>query len=90
MKYPRLFATADGESHFEDVEVPLEVVQIVPGKPAIESGPSIATSAATLLRIGADWEASWHPTPKHWFCVTLAGEIEATTSDGDTRAVHST
>ena len=27
MKYPRIFATSDGESRFEDVGVPLEVTQ---------------------------------------------------------------
>ncbi len=75
MKYPRVVATPDGESHFEDIGVPLEVAQVVPGRPATESGPPIATSA----------EATWHPMPKHWFCVTLAGEMECTTSDGETR-----
>jgi hypothetical protein len=76
MKYPRIFATADGESHFEDLSVPLEATQLVPGRPAVEVGPAIATSAATFLHLGANWAATWHPTPKHWFCVTLAGEIE--------------
>jgi hypothetical protein len=85
MKYPRIFATADGESRVEDVSVPLETTQLVPGRPAVEVGPTIATSDATLLHLGADWEATWHPTPKHWFCVTLAGEIECTTSDGEVR-----
>jgi len=45
----------------------------------------MTTRAATLLHLGVDWEATWHPTPKHSFCVTLAGEIERTTSDGETR-----
>jgi hypothetical protein len=85
MQYPRIFATPDGESRFEDIGVPLEATQLVPGRPAVEVGPEIATSAATLLHLGADWEATWHPTPKHWFCVTLAGELECTTSDGEMR-----
>ncbi len=83
MKYPRTFATPDGESHFEDV--PAEMVQVVPGRPAFESGAPVATSAARLLHIGADWDGSWHPTPKRWFVVTLVGEMEITTSDGETR-----
>jgi steroid delta-isomerase-like uncharacterized protein len=85
MRYPRIFATSNGESRFEDVAVALEATQLVPGRPAVEVGPAVATSAATLLHLGADWEATWHPTPKHWFCVTLEGEIECTTSDGETR-----
>jgi hypothetical protein len=85
MKYPRIFATPDGESHFQDVEVPLQIALVVPGRPAIESSTAILTSAATLLHIGAEWDGSWHPTPKRWFVVTLAGEMEITTSDGETR-----
>jgi hypothetical protein len=83
--YPRTFATPDGESHFGDIDVPPEMVHVVPGRPAFESGPPVATTAARLLHIGADWDGSWHPTPKRWFVVTLAGQMEMTTSDGETR-----
>ena len=38
------------------------------------------------MHVGADWDGSWHATPKRWFMVTLAGEIEITTSDGETRS----
>ena len=86
MKYPRIFATADGESHFEEVEVAPEMVQVVPGRPAFESGAPVATSAFRLMHIGAHWDGSWHPTPKRWFVGTLAGEMEVTTSDGETRS----
>lgn len=85
MKYPRIVATADDESHFEDIDIPFEATELVPGRAAVEVGPAIPTRAATFLHLGADWEAAWHPTPKHWFCVTLAGEMECTTSDGETR-----
>jgi hypothetical protein len=85
MKYPRTFATADGESHFEDVDVVPEMVQVVPGRAAFETGTPIATSAARMMHVGADWDGSWHPTPKRWFVVTLSGEMEITTSDGETR-----
>ena len=85
MKYPRTFATPDGESHFEDVEVPAQMAQVVPGRPAVESSAAIPTSNATLLHLGADWDGAWHPTPKRWFVVTLAGVSEITTSDGETR-----
>ena len=85
MKYPRTFATPDGESHFEEVEVAADLVRVVEGRPAFESGAPIATGAATMMRIGADWDGSWHPTPQRWFLITLSGEMEITTSDGETR-----
>ena len=85
MKYPRTFSTPDGESHFEEVEVAADVVRVVQGRPVLESGAPIATGTATMMRIGADWDGSWHPTPRRWFLITLSGEMEITTSDGETR-----
>ncbi len=85
MKYVRTFATAEGESHFEDVDVVAEMAQVVPGRPAFETGGAVATSGARLMHIDADWDGSWHPTPKRWFIATLAGTMEVTTSDGETR-----
>jgi hypothetical protein len=86
VKYARTFATSDGESHFEDVEVPPELVQVVPGRPAFETSTPFSTRDTILMHVGADWDGSWHPTPKRWFMVTLAGEIEITTSDSETRS----
>src|SRR4051794_6179546 len=85
MRYPRTFATPDGESHFEDVDVQHEVVQIVPGLPAIDVGAGIATAYSNMLRIPPNWDGDWHPSPKRWFVLTLSGEMEITTSDGEVR-----
>ena len=85
MRYPRTFATPDGESHFEDVEVRHETVTVVPGRPAFNVGVAIATAESKLLQIPADWDGDWHPTPRRWFVVTLLGELQITTSDDETR-----
>ena len=85
MRYPRTFATADGESHFEDVDVQHKTVRVVPGRPAFNVGVAIATAASELLQIPADWDGDWHPTPRRWFVVTLSGELQITTSDHETR-----
>ena len=85
MQYVRIYAGLDGESHFEEVEVAADLVRVVQGRPEFESGAPIQTGAATMMRIGADWDGSWHPTPRRWFMITLSGEMEITTSDGETR-----
>jgi hypothetical protein len=54
MRYPRTFATPDGESHFEDVEVQHETVTVVPGRPAFNVGVPIATTESKLLQIPPD------------------------------------
>jgi hypothetical protein len=85
MRYPRTFATPDGESHFEDVDVQHESVAVVPGRPTVDVGTTVATAASNLLRISPNWDGDWHPTPKRWFVITLSGELEITTSDGEIR-----
>ena len=37
VQYPRTFASTDGESHFAEVEVTPEIVQVVPWRPGFES-----------------------------------------------------
>ena len=61
------------------------MAEVVPGRPAIASSDVVPTAGATLLRIGAGWDGAWHPSPRRWFVVTLAGEMEVTTTDGETR-----
>jgi hypothetical protein len=85
MQYVRIYAGPDGESHFEEVEVAADLVRVVEGRRVLESGAPMATGAATMMRIGPDWDGSWHPTPRRWFLITLSGEMEITTSDGETR-----
>jgi hypothetical protein len=52
MRYPRTFATPDGESHFEDVEVQHETVAVVPGRPAFNVGAAIV-DVSPLSILGA-------------------------------------
>jgi hypothetical protein len=85
VKYTRTVATADGGSRFAEVEVAGTATEVVPGRPTLASSAAIATAGATLLHIETGWDGDWHPTPKRWFVVTLAGELELTTTDGAVR-----
>jgi hypothetical protein len=77
--------TKDGGSRFEDVDVATTSIAIVPGRPAFASSAGIPTAGAALLRIEAGRDGEWHPSPKRWFVVTLTGEMEVTTTDGEVR-----
>jgi hypothetical protein len=86
MKYVRLYASQDGESHFEDVEVALGPVEFLPGRQMVDlSSPSPAVGSA-FIRLPADFDSSgrYNP-PRRSFFVTLAGEIEIEASDGAVR-----
>ncbi len=85
MKYTRLYADNDGESHFEDVEVEFALAEFAPPAPPLEL--SSFTDAKRYGFLGAlpGWFGDWHPAPKKQVLFYLSGEIEAQVSDGEVR-----
>ena len=84
-RYVRLYADAAGESHFEDVEVPLAALDFAP--PARPMNLSAFAPAArwAFFEIPAGWVGDWHPTPRRQVFFWLAGAVEITVSDGEVR-----
>ena len=82
MQPVRIFADAQGESHFEPVEVDFSATEFVPGKPFIGLSPAHTATAAAFARVPANWEGGWHPTPRRQFCVIMSGNLDIRTSDG--------
>ena len=80
--YVRLYAGPDGESHFEDVEVPLN-----------DSGRGTDVSeerAASTFNFAAfrdDYGFEQHLAPRQRFVVILKGAIEVEVSDGEVRVL---
>ena len=88
MKYLRLFAGPDGESHFEDVSVELAPVdEYARGVPrAFISSPRPGTSL-TFLSGPPGWVGDFHPAPRRQFMIKLAGQTEFVSSDGERRQI---
>ena len=89
MKYTRLYADSDGETHFEDVEVEFHDGKVVPE--AQRTGLSIPQplSNSFFVEVYDVYFADFHPTPrKQWF-VPLSWVGEFGTSDGQTRRFRS-
>ena len=88
MKCLRIYATADGDSHFDDVEIPTSSRQVHPSATAFEVS---ANYAATRLRFtcipSGGQEVDWHTVPERVLTVRLDGSAEYRTSDGDVRHV---
>jgi hypothetical protein len=82
VKYFRIYADAEGESHFEDIEVEIE-----------DRGDQSALSAlipargVIFRRTPADQYLDWHPAPRRQFVVTLSGQAEVEASDGEVRQI---
>jgi hypothetical protein len=76
----RLHAGADGQSHFEDVEVRFE-----PGGDRSESAELIPGSGMIVRRFEADRTNPWHHAPGRYAVFTLCGSVDISVGDGSTR-----
>jgi hypothetical protein len=80
MKYTRIYADKNGESHFEDVDVVM--------KPAPSNTGTISDMVAAkgvIFRSSGEYFIDWHNAPRRQFVVNVTGTVEIVTSDGQTR-----
>ncbi|MGH8943401.1 MAG: cupin domain-containing protein [Acidimicrobiia bacterium] len=84
MKLLRLFADDDGESHFEDVEIPFEEADdYFKNTPPVLFSSFEAASEYGFERVPPGWVGSWHPAPQRVLAIYLSGELEIEASDGE-------
>ena len=83
--YVRLYADANGESHFSDEEADLRPVAFAPPAPPLDLSPFASATGTALMGLSAGWVGDWHPTPQRQVFLCLAGETEVEVSDGETR-----
>jgi hypothetical protein len=88
MKCLRIYSTEDGESHFDEVEIPTSSLQVRPNATAFEVSAHYAATRIRFTRIpsGAR-QVDWHTVPERVLTVRLDGSAEYQTSDGDERHV---
>lgn len=85
MKYTRVYADADGESHFEDVELELTPTDFAPPAPPLNLSPLTPASRFGFVSASPGWYGDWHPTPCRQIFFYLSGETEGEVSDGEVR-----
>lgn len=86
MKYIRVYADENGESHYEDVEVELTARDFAPPAPPLQLSPMTPATGVAFVRFPVGWDGDWHPTPQRQFFFFLTGEFAGETSDGDHRS----
>ena len=80
MKITRIYTGSDGQSHFEDVDIPLEQMK------GSESRSRLMPATGIILsQTSKDFKIDWHNAPRRQFLVTLQGECEIVVGDGATR-----
>lgn len=88
MRCLRIYATSDGESHFDEVEIPTTATQVFPDVAPFELSARYPASYIRLTRIPAGMrDVGWHTVPERMLTVRLDGSVEYETSDGEVRYV---
>jgi hypothetical protein len=85
VSYVRIYADAEGESHFEDVDVNLDLVEVAPGISPLFASPFFQASRFAFLSAEPGWREDWHPAPQRQFLVYLQGVTEFQVGDGEIR-----
>lgn len=79
MKIARIYTGPDGQSHFEDLGIPL-----LPGAYGVQSEP-LPTGGVIFRETPADGNLDFHPAPRRQFVITLSGMGEIVCGDGTRR-----
>jgi hypothetical protein len=77
----RLYAGPDGESHFEDMKIPLHDFEGV-----FEWSEPMAATGLIFQQNNSDKSHGWHNAPRRQMIIPLAGSIEIEVGDGTSRA----
>jgi hypothetical protein len=85
MRYPRLYTSTNGESHFEDVEIDLTLTDYAPPAPPLELSSVTPATQFGFMNAPAGWSSNWHPASARNIFFVLSGEWEVTASDGESR-----
>ncbi|MFX0199093.1 MAG: cupin domain-containing protein [Candidatus Hodarchaeota archaeon] len=86
VKYTRIYTDADGESHFEDVDVELQETNFAPPAPPANASSFSPATQYNFLTAPPGWYGDWHPTPHRQIAFCLAGKVEVSVSDGEIRS----
>ncbi len=76
MAFVRIYTGDDGQTHFEDLDLP--------GDRAIHSGMQV-TPGVNFRRFEPGYFSDWHTAPRRQYVITLAGEMEVGIGDGTKR-----
>ena len=89
MRCLRIYATPDGESHFDEVDLPMTAsLTVAPGAKPFQVSEPYPASSIRFTHIPAGMrQVDWHTVPARVLTVRLTGAVEYETSDGELRHV---
>lgn len=84
----RIWASDDGESHLEDVDLDFEESGFLPNAPPMLLTAQTPASGYFIAQAPVGLDLDWHPSPVRELAVYLAGEGEIEASDGTVRELR--
>lgn len=82
MKITRIYTGDDGESHFEDVVIPLEDRGLIGAVSALQPATGIA-----FRETAGSYDFGFHNAPRRQYIVNLDAAVELETGDGTKRVI---
>ena len=82
MKIHRLWVDEHGESHFQDVDVPLDE-----SSRAGRLSARLPATGIIFREVPPDYDLDWHPAPRRQYIINLDAGVQITASDGEARTI---
>ena len=82
MKVHNIYADADGETHFRDIEIAW-AQQGLGGR----MSERLAATGVIFRETSGDYALDWHNAPRRQYIVNLDAAVEITVSDGEVRVI---
>ena len=80
MTITRLYTGDDGESHFEEIDIPLEEAGNIGRLSQIEE-----VNGIIFRETGPDYHYDWHNAPRRQYIIMLDGAVDVEIGDGTVR-----
>ena len=82
MRIHNLYADANGQSHFRDIEV--DWVEEGPGGKLSKRLPA---TGIIFREVQPAYDLDWHPAPRRQYIINLDAGVQITASDGEARII---
>src|SRR5215470_5949433 len=82
MRVHNLYADADGQSHFRDLEIEW-IEETRSGK----LSKRLPATGIIFREVPPSYDLDWHPAPRRQYIINLDAGVQITASDGESRTI---
>jgi hypothetical protein len=82
VKIHHLYTDAEGQSHFEDMEI-----EYIEERPSGRLSQRIPATGIIFRQVAPTYDLDWHNAPRRQYIVNLDNGVQITASDGESRVI---